>query len=99
MSYYLYFISSIFILLRFLFLFYFVPMPREQGRHLIFLRVRQGEAFLNVPASIDLNVLLAIMVSMAALCLCAPVRSHELWALPAVSFLALVVSVVSWNLL
>ncbi len=49
-------------------------MPREQGRHLIFLRVRQGEAFLNVPAIIDL--------------------SHELCALPAVSFLALVVSVV-----
>jgi len=37
---------------------YFVPMLREQGRHLIFLRVRPGEAFLNMPPSIDLNVLL-----------------------------------------
>ena len=52
-----------------------------------------------MPSSIDLNVLLAMMVGVAALCSFAPVRLHELWALPAVSFLALVVSAVSWNLL
>ena len=77
---------------------YFVPMLREQGRHLIFLRVRPGKAFLNMPPSIDLNVLLAMTVGVAALCSFVPVRLHVLWDLPAVSFLLLVVSAVSWNL-
>ena len=55
------------------------------------------QAFVVVPAFIENNVIIAVLLCVSAVCQFMPVRLHKLWVMPATTVLAVLGMVPAWG--